>query len=1033
MEDTYADPSEFGWNGSIDPVLGTYKPDLDPAGYTIQVTDHNGNVVSNARISMAGEWFYPNEAGRFVVESGPAVFSPLVVQLLNSETGEYEEVLRFAAYYPIPDRINSIRLEPMPEEMTFSLLSEDGLSSEGGISWGGIPVKILGKETKMFWQDGTINAITEKFGVSLKDYRLPNGNLYTAISTEVKFQESGINKLLDKLKPGSKKLNLMGIDFNFGVKGFSERSFDMDKLRWVMVREQYGLFIGGSKDFVYQIPALAGLVYGRCSLSVSGEGLLGSEREALDDSTENVVTRFDGDVTLEGGLQLALGAGVHAANFYLEGGGEGVLEISWDLPHVSAAESLSAQINFRGFVKSGFFFTGGEASTPTGTFKLWPRDETSRSLLSLETEYSMLPRNYLKQMQTMSTGDSDSEYFYPYGRLQLVKLSNGRYVMLYTTDDAARGDADRSVLQARIGTITDGKIVWGDAITVDPDGTGDYAFNACAKGTEVALVWQDMDTKFGNEDDYELAEIAAHVQLSQAVLDCSGTLTQVRRIAEISTGDGLSETMPVIYYNGGDTVRCAWFTASELDPTAFDESTRYTVWLCEGFGEDAAVRAVASDQNSITGLALVSSDLMWSSLTEDGSDLWVCDPTGTVTCARESGVMNLQSVGNTYIYTVGQDRFGGSGSYSAGKQQSHSEANTNVLRLSATGDVCYADLGLDTTTLYRFNGESASQVAEFEGYLSSWDMAGDHIVTLLRPDLENDPETAILSTGTVTSKSEILVEFSCELPYVEKYNYLYLTVTVHNNGTSSLKDPVARITLEDGTLLATKELYGTIAAGSSATHRFGIYIDKVLDPQTLTATVKGVSDTIYINGSNIKLFADWESGYGNRVRAVVRSLGFEAVEGVVTFTDADGAVLGSKPVMLDPKDTEVVWMDLGSAPTEPTVINVTLTESGAHGDPDDNEASVTVYPTQGQLVHVAPYLHVGQDRQQAVTIFTTPANCAVPDLSYAVEDPAIASVDQNGIVTGHSVGETTLTVSAADGAEFKVTVLVSDGDDGFAD
>lgn len=129
------------------------------------------------------------------------------------------------------------------------------------------------------------------------------------------------------------------------------------------------------------------------------------------------------------------------------------------------------------------------------------------------------------------------------------------------------------------------------------------------------------------------------------------------------------------------------------------------------------------------------------------------------------------------------------------------------------------------------------------------------------------------------------------------------------------------------------------------------------------------------------------------------------------------------------------------AGSQPLVYNNTLVwvagEVGSYGDLSDTRYLYELNMTdaaspvlQARLRAVEPQaksVYVGFGRTRQLGVAYTPANAVDTALAWASTNPAVASVDANGVVSGHSYGTTTIRATSVTGlvAECTVTVAVS--------
>ncbi len=120
----------------------------------------------------------------------------------------------------------------------------------------------------------------------------------------------------------------------------------------------------------------------------------------------------------------------------------------------------------------------------------------------------------------------------------------------------------------------------------------------------------------------------------------------------------------------------------------------------------------------------------------------------------------------------------------------------------------------------------------------------------------------------------------------------------------------------------------------------------------------------------------------------------------------------------------------------PNTLTVTVTDRtlkiGLKGDCssakwlcfDDFELMMTNYvPVTGVTATLEEDVQIGQTA--TITAATVPAEASFNKLTFASADESIATVDENGVVTGIAVGETTITVTADEMENFSATVNVA--------
>lgn len=94
-------------------------------------------------------------------------------------------------------------------------------------------------------------------------------------------------------------------------------------------------------------------------------------------------------------------------------------------------------------------------------------------------------------------------------------------------------------------------------------------------------------------------------------------------------------------------------------------------------------------------------------------------------------------------------------------------------------------------------------------------------------------------------------------------------------------------------------------------------------------------------------------------------------------------------------------------------------------NPDEQDIIIPIPPNRIELAPNPLSIGVSEDRTMTATVFDEDGT-EIPDadLNWSIDDSGIATVDQNGVITGVSVGETTVTVESG-GISASATVIVT--------
>ena len=1022
---TYTKMEEIDWSEGIDPYNEVYEPDLGAHNYQIAVENGDGSPVYNYKLTVAGEEFYPDDAGIVTFKDSPIALSPLVVSLRVGD--EYQEVLHRTAFYAIPDRLNTIRLEPSLEGLEFTFLADGAALFQDAGESDAMTIDILGYKVDLLKEGIQLDAHNRFLPLRFKSEPAGNGRIYVSFGSfkdtknvpdPKELCKGGVAKLEYLYKKGdlsfdkNGNMKLMGAKYETSLMGFMELGTDPENGNWTI--HKGGLIVGLDANVrkSIHIPQLLYLVYATGALGVDAD--INANFDILPgDTLREAVVRLMTDFVAECYAEFAVGTGSRAVDLYVEGGFRGHLDVATHTPFEDLYKNLTLTAALDGFIEWRLFFLGDRETYPRWEKQLWPRKGSKSADLTASGELSVLPRDYLK---TTKAGEGSS---YPYSEVQLLPLEDGRYLLLYTDDDASRQDADRSVLRACIGQDIDGQLYWGEAVTIENDGTGDYGFSACAigNGGTAAVIWQDMDTEFGSGEGADVHEVATHVDLTRAILDCSGEVPTVRELSVVSTEAGTYESLPTVWHysdENGDYTRYAWLTCTENTPLP-SENARFTIWMAEDMGEGYIV---AEDQETVKGMALLGSELLWSA--PDG--LWRRDNEGNVDMMWEGNVENLLSAGDHYCFIVDGELHRGEGAFENEYYAGNASLFGGILQLCADGSLYYAMPGMESSTLYRIDGEIARPVGEYEGYLSSWDAAHGHVVTVLREGFEPG-DAAAMDFGNEEEIQQLTAgEVLCDEPFAAPGSWVNLCADVRNDGTYPVEQLPITVTAQDGTVLMEETWDVWIESGETQVFEFGFPLPEEFSPQDVEIRLGEAEFTYPLGGSNLRLDANWRSSDPGGISVDVSNTGSGSACGTVILKNEAGEELVRQEVTVEQHSSEFVWLPFEEYYFEPADLTVILKEDG--GNPADNEVMVAVRPVKALGVAVDGMLTLCPGEEAWLNVRAIPDGSILPALSFRSEDTCIAQVE-DGLVRAISPGKVSIIVTDEDGQEQTVSVTVT--------
>jgi len=1049
-----------GWDGSIDPDTGDYTPERDPANYTIQLIDTADVPVASAKLIIGGVSYITDGNGCVSIQNGPAIISNLEVQLKDGD-GEYKTICTRDKFYPVPDKTNLLRLEYDFElELTF-LGSENAENKTGEVSGGGVTVgnqtfsilkfpmnisldktlfKALPIQVKFDSKTQTVKSIIGWKDSTYSSTSTYGKNKYDELYTFLKDMMNDENedpyyrmRAKDYLKNAEKidKATVLTQGWNVQALGYAET--DVKDILNPQLRGG-GLMIKADYTWrtvyhpVVAIPpfyvtlAFNGGIESKLSF-MAPEGYNIKNAECIVTGTVNPKISAEG----------AIGFGLRTARLYAEGGIRGTVDVKVNSPFEGIDESVNAKFTGDLFGEIRLLAFKSDIKKTLLEHQLWPWESSTaiaRMMTRNSDSYTIAPRDYANSnvmLLSLETDSAAAQYMgtdssaYPYAKVGLYPLDNGSYLLLYTDDALNRGDADRSALRACIGTEVNGQLVWGEAVTVEEDGTGDYGFQAAVHGNQVAVVWQDADQTFGNGEGLQPADLASHIVLSQTVLDCGGSQPVSGDIAAVAVQKGYPYNVAVYY--DGNRFETVWTTTNNPDPSVYIDNEQETIWHSGEFGQEG--NAVAEKQSAISGIALVSDNILWVNGEAGNVTLWNRSGDGNITAVDSGNILNLQSMNNRFCYTKDESLYMGSGNWDSVREASVGTGSSNLLRLSADGSVYAAQPGMETSRVCILEQGKALPIGEYEGYLSSWDAANGHIVTILRSGFESADTASFVSTVKEEIKSMEVGTIGVDNTVVSAGNWVEMVVNVSNDGYNPIENLPISIVAEDGTVLMEENVGCWVDTESNSDVSFGFTVPEGFTAQNVTVTVGGQAQTLALGGKNLSVEAQWKAYNAKGVSVTVNNTGLGQASGLVTLTDASGTVLGSRNVTVEESRSENIWFEFAQYYTEAADLTVTLTGVDGELTEADNRAAVAVRPVTASKIRVSESVRVNIGETDQIQIRAVPEGSMISALSFVSGDGNIATVDNEGNIFGISPGETTVTVTANNGNTYTVTVFVT--------
>ena len=351
-------------------------------------------------------------------------------------------------------------------------------------------------------------------------------------------------------------------------------------------------------NYKQPIPAVP-IVYVKVGLGVDATGKFGIK------SIEGNAYSIFGSL----GLDVApyVGVGVGSSKIVnVEGGAKLKLKTKLELiKNKRLSEIFSASMTGQLYVKlKALSFVNIDKKWDITSASLYP--DFGISLMSIAETYddmAVMPRDYVNKKSKLVANNNNISLFnfdnvdtsifktniYPYAEPQLVRLDNGKELLVWIDDDVARSDINRTVLKYSINNGTE----WSAPADIYNNGTADFSPKLAVTDNGAVLIWQKANNVLA--DDTTLPEMAKSIDIYYSSFDGISWTTPVN----LSDTEDTYEFAPDIAVNG-DEITTAWITNSDNDYFAFSgTNTIFTKTFSGNWDENTVV---STDLGSVANL-----------------------------------------------------------------------------------------------------------------------------------------------------------------------------------------------------------------------------------------------------------------------------------------------------------------------------------------------------------------------------------------------------------------------------------------------
>ncbi len=678
--------------------------------------------------------------------------------------------------------------------------------------------------------------------------------------------------------------------------------------------------------------------------------------------------------------------------------------------------------------------------------RLYPQNEVALLSISPEEEPVLIQRSYLNGGVSLLAADINDicSTIYPYGNVIEKELANGKSILVYTDDDVSRNLINKTALYYRIKNNG----VWGNATLLDDDGTGDFDFDVSVVGDTAYVMFQDL--KKPAEDTDGVADILPLIEVSCVKIE-DGTITSNQMLTDNSEYEYYIKTSA-----NSEQAAVSWVTNSSN--TYFATERDNTETISKAVSTDGASFGTEKVVENITGI-------VYDIVMADNGDVYYISDTDKYDGTEDDrtmflngtsyagGIRKLQKSDNTIYYLDNYNSMGSvDGSFRAynipdiGTDFRLLESENGVQAVvykKQTGLV--SDLYVRYYKYYALTEEE--RITDGTEMIRSWDCSlnenGEIEYVILGANVDVSSEdldsTAHLHEGAFSQITNDVSISDCT------YNGKTIYVEAFNRSDSYISYQVSVADVNGNILYQPEEYdYNYCDGGEQINYGVDFSFPEDFAGQSVIITIttdleqdENEENNHYelnLADGNLVLSAESGSGDTGAIHVAIGNNGLSDItEAALVVTKENGECVYEKKLSnIHAQTTISEEIDVSehlnfSEMTDYSVFNLSV-----HTDSDeysylDNQASVTLFPAEIQAITVKePTLHIMCGNTYALEPEIMPSNSLDFYLCYSSANEGIASVDENGVISAVSQGETDITVSSLNGVRTSVHVVVDE-------
>ena len=640
------------------------------------------------------------------------------------------------------------------------------------------------------------------------------------------------------------------------------------------------------------------------------------------------------------------------------------------------------------------------------------------SMVVIPREYADEPSEFVanENIGLMTVDNANTTVFktnvYPYSEPQLVKLNDGRELLVWIDNDNSRTDINCSVLKY---SINNGD-TWSSPADIYNNGTADYSPRLTVTSTGAAVVWQKANEVFSDDADY--SNVAKNIDLYYSEFVGTNWNNAIKL-----TDNNTNYEFGVDIASNDNEITITWLENSDND--CFALSGTNSVYSITNDGAWSEISKISSDLGMVTGLGVTYIDseaVIVYTEDKDGNNTTTYDvelyeySDGNLSTITEDEVLDysLTMLDNGYVWIHDNQIWERS---STGVELLELPVNplllNNVKILSNGNDrvVAWEQSDGYISELYAIYYDSDDRtwgeplrltndnkkIRESNGYLTS-----DGAIRLVFGQAYVDENakdiygTCDLMLTNITESLDVSISAAgCSYVNYTPNEEVTIWANVQNNSSSKISKFNVTVTV-DGSTVAEQSVDTEVASGAIEMIEIPYTLPSDLSNKTYTVTVTPTEKTdedISNNSFNFSMgFADVTVAaqkIDGMVTAVVSNIGCLSAENVIcSLESSDGTVLETKAIdsLASNENEQIVFTENSKG----TVVSVTTdSEENLYAN---NTASIneSTEPREGVHIILGECSLDGTD----LTVTTTATNGDSENKSVAV----IVATYNDGII-----------------------------------